>query len=1120
MVLSKRFNVWCFFALLSLLATGICYQYMGQVFSFVNISITTDRKEILQQARQLALDLNWDIVGYYDVTSFDSQDDLQCFVELEAGGKDAFVAMFQSGAYYPYHWHVRFFKEKEIVEMHAWFTPQGQRLGFAQKVAEQTPGAVLTKEQAQALVEESISAWCPNFSSYKLVEYNSETRDTSRVDHDFTYERTDITIGKGLYRLSAVVCGDVITRLEPTVKIPDNFVRRYQQMRSANNLLASVGSFFFRFLYILLFGLLGLIFFYRRNYLLLKSSAIASLLVAGGMFLRGLNDYPLWWSSYNTVQSSSTFVLMKLFEQLMLFVYLFAIIFLTLVVAEAASRFMYKKHLQFFKICSWQALGSYEVLHQILFGYLCVPFFFLYGIGFSYLMKTYFGWWSPAGSLFDPNIVASYFPWFGALSISLQAGFFEEIVCRALPFAMTAVLTRNSKYKKFWFIVIFMMQALIFGAVHANYPNQPFYARLIELIPMSFLFGWIYLQFGLLPGIITHFTYDVIWFAMPIFASNLLWSKVIVVFLTGLPLWIALAVYAFHKKLYDIPAAYFNESFSTTEPAPIAVQSRRIGEEIPALHGKIIMVLGVLGLVLWGMTYKFEADVYPLLITKSQAIEIGRQAIHDKFGATLDKNWTAVAINQDDCSSVPTRFVWQKYGKEIYDLAQGSYLSGICWQVSFLQFSGPVEDRGEEYQVVISSSHLEKHADRKPLPQHAGHIIKAAHKLPEHFTGEDIDQQQAEKIAYDFIVQEYFINKDDLNLIAINSDKFEDRRDWTIVVQDTQVFDFGLGGQARIKIGISGDKVTFFSRFIFVPEDWDRSEQERLMNMNLFKMLLLFLMFALLAISSIFAIAKLAVSNFGQQIFRHKALFITIISFVYAINSVSLFIALFTTAEPFYHQVTRVVLGMVSKMSWQLLFCSMFLSAGAVGFVRAKKSNFFQALLFAIPTAWMILGVSSLVNFYQPYFEPVVGRYGPSAHWVSFLAFSTEILKQLYLFLSLMIGMFVVLKAIKNYSSSWLLQLLTSILFFAAFESLQVGSSIPWMLLHAFVLGLVVYTVYYLILQYDMTLLPLVCGVFIAWMVIPEILFPAYCGASFDGLIAIVAVMISSFFFYKRSHLE
>jgi len=173
MVLFKRSDFWLSFALLSCAAAFFSYRYLDKVYSLVNLTITSDRHQILADAKLLASQLSWDVSDYQNVTAFESQDDLQCFVELEAGGKDAFVNMFESGTYYPYHWHVRFFKEKQVVEMHAWFSPDGKRLGFAQKLSEQSSGTALSKKQAQKLVESKITIWCTNFDQYKLIEYDS-----------------------------------------------------------------------------------------------------------------------------------------------------------------------------------------------------------------------------------------------------------------------------------------------------------------------------------------------------------------------------------------------------------------------------------------------------------------------------------------------------------------------------------------------------------------------------------------------------------------------------------------------------------------------------------------------------------------------------------------------------------------------------------------------------------------------------------------------------------------------------------------------------------------------------------------------------------------------------------
>ena len=56
-------------------------------------------------------------------------------------------------------------------------------------------------------------------------------------------------------------------------------------------------------------------------------------------------------------------------------------------------------------------------------------------------------------------------------------------------------------------------------------------------------FGLLYLYFGLLPGIVLHFTFDVVWFALPVFiavAPGIRFQQFMIVALTLVPLWVVL----------------------------------------------------------------------------------------------------------------------------------------------------------------------------------------------------------------------------------------------------------------------------------------------------------------------------------------------------------------------------------------------------------------------------------------------------------------------------------------------------------------------------------------------------------------------------------------------------
>ena len=95
-----------------------------------------------------------------------------------------------------------------------------------------------------------------------------------------------------------------------------------------------------------------------------------------------------------------------------------------------------------------------------------------------------------------------------------------------------------------WIAAAFVVQAIIFGAGHAPYPTQPAYARPVELILPSIGFGLLYLNYGLLPGVILHFAFDAFWFAMPLFATTapgIRLQQIAVVVMTFVPVWVLLA---------------------------------------------------------------------------------------------------------------------------------------------------------------------------------------------------------------------------------------------------------------------------------------------------------------------------------------------------------------------------------------------------------------------------------------------------------------------------------------------------------------------------------------------------------------------------------------------------
>jgi hypothetical protein len=412
------------------------------------------------------------------------------------------------------------------------------------RLKEGAPGAALDATAARRIAEDGATTrWRADLTRFGLVEQGQDRRPSGRVDHSFTYERSDVTFSEGRVRLRLVVSGDRLTAVTYSVKIAEAFTRRYTSMRSANELIG-VGSVVGLVLLYVIGGIgVGLFFMMRRRYVLWRTAAIWGTAVGGLQALAMINELPLAWMLYDTAIPRSTFIAQQIALVGATLVGSSVFFALSFTAAETLSRRAFGRHPQLWRAWGRQQGASIQILGRTVGGYLLVSIFFAYGVLLYLVMTKVFGWWSPAEALVHPDVLATYAPWLSAIANSFQAGFWEESLFRAVPIAGAALIGDRFGKRNLFLVIGFVVQAIVFGAGHAPYPNQPAYARPVELIIPSIGFGLLYLYFGLVPGIILHFTFDVVWFALPIFlakAPGIWFQQLMVVLLTLVTLWIVI----------------------------------------------------------------------------------------------------------------------------------------------------------------------------------------------------------------------------------------------------------------------------------------------------------------------------------------------------------------------------------------------------------------------------------------------------------------------------------------------------------------------------------------------------------------------------------------------------
>lgn len=969
----KLFCTPLFWLIFSLTAAGsafLAFRYFPKAFPIVHLDLTMDRSQALEHAKIISTQFNLGPQNAQEATLFATDELVKTFVELEGGGKDALVVMMDNNLYQPYTWQVRHFKEFEQNQTNIYFTTTGIPYGFIETISENVPGAQLSSEQAGSLAREFAQAkpWSINFSQYKQVESSQEKQPSNRIDHIFLYERPNIKIGDGFYRLRIRVSGDHVSELTHFVKVPETFIRKYNNMRSANENLAYAAKLALMILYVLGGCMIGLFFLLRERWVLWKTPLWCAIIISGMTTLQNINEFPIKWMFYNTAYSTIGFLLQQLLGTFTEFIYWVFILFISFAAAESLTRKAFGNKIQLWKVWNRQVASSLILLGHTIAGYLLAPIMLLFIVLFYIYTTQFFGWWTPSNALFNPNILATYLPWWESISISLRAGFWEECLFRAVPLASAALLGQHFGKRNWWLAGAFILQAIIFGAAHANYPAQPAYARLVELLFVSSLFGGVYLRFGLLPAVITHYVYDIMWFSLPIFishASNALINKLIVITLALVPLWIVLISRFKVGAWLSLPTNVYNYAWQPAQIQPIKKVQTTSSKPIavsPVIVG-LFLTAGIIAIGGWLTTTKWCSDGLSFTIDRNQALEKAKAILTEKNVATSD--WyhmiTPFTNYQQTEASVCQRFVWQEGGKEIYHQLLGTYVTSPDWLVRYVKFNGSLEERAEEHQLYLKPD---------------GSIYRYIHQIAEDQPGETLDKDAAKKIALAVISTQFGLKPEELTDVSAIAQKHPNRLDWVFTFASPQDYPI-KSGQARIDVTIGGNQVIDAYRYVHVPEEWKRADENKQLIINIIKQFCALCIYLLIIFGSLYVFMQWSIG------IRLDALipFSTVLSCIFLFelfNSWPTIIASFNTSQPFTDQLFR---------SFGMQIITLCMRAAMLGLLFSFTfywRNFYQLIIspwlcYAVGCSigFIAAGILSILEAIIPAQEPLWPNYTP-----------------------------------------------------------------------------------------------------------------------------------------------
>lgn len=1048
---------------------GLIYslQMFDKAFPIVNVSISADKSQIRMKADSLAKAAGIMPNEYRSVTAFNSDEQFKNYVELEGGGVDIFQEIVDSGVYYPYTWHVRHFIPGTVREADYDFTPSGELLGFSLTLPDSLPGADIQDFDVRSLFlrSDARAALLPDINDYKLIEKSSELKEGGRRDHVFTFEDQKQSVAEAKYRIKIAVSGDEITMVKRTVRIPDEFKKRYEEMRSANTTISFIGSA----LMILIYGVIGvgvsIFFMIRRKTLCWKPALSWSAIIGGLIFLAMLSTLALSWLNYDTSLSSGQFIFQQILQSLANGLLIAAIFFISAMAAEGLDRQAFPEHIRLWKVWSRSTGASKEVMRQTIFGYLWAIFTVGFVTFFYWLTNRVFQWWSPAENMVDPNILALPLPWLLPAAQSLQAGFWEECLFRAVPLAGAVLIGKNFKKKGLWIALVLVLQAAVFGALHANYPQQPAYARIVEMLIPFAIYGLIYIKWGLLPVVISHFVYDIILMSLPLFllsAPGIFIHRGIAVIAALIPLLIVLYRRWRAGSWYTLQPEDFNGEYPAEKAGPEKKETKPGIEQPqpqaakpPAISMLIVLIIFIAAAAGWYFLQPKENDVPRLDLKRAEALQIADAFLREHVDIP-DSVAFKPYIRLEKGNGSAMRFVNEKSGRDTFRELYSKELSANYYVVSYKTFEGDVATRSEQVSIVVSRD---------------GEISSWRHTLPESREGASLQENEALALAENTIKEHFGIDPGQLELVRTEPEKLPGRSDWSFIFRDPHS---GLAeGELRYSVYLAGDAVSGCGSSVHISEGWEREMKKKNTRQSIVSILAAVIRIALLIGMLVVGIIGWSRKQFQLKVFIGVALglfFFVLLQDILLSNTV---FAQLPTSEPYSNLMLVFIVGLLLSAGFNAMLYAIpagHISALPLPAERNETSFWFRGIAFGM----LITAVLALNKLRVISPGPVVlpAEYLDSLS--PFLsAISEAVSGYIVLFIKMLIPFVLVFKLISKKGEGKILPLL--ILFLSGF-TYTVKCAPGWWLLSGTVFGLLMLILYFYVLRSNILYIPLISG--------------------------------------------
>jgi membrane protease YdiL (CAAX protease family) len=777
------------------LAIGI--RYFSRAFPEASLTLRVSRADSLPIAEKFLSSHGFKTSGYRHAAIFTYDDDAKTYLERTQGL--ATMNKLTSGPIHLWRWSHRWFKPQQKEEFRVDVSTEGQVVGFDHEIPDTAPGASLKPEQAREIAEQFLqNTMHRDLSGLEFLDSESEKR-PARMDYSFTWKQKSINLGDGSCRIEVDVDGDQVAGYSEYVKIPDQYLRDYQSLRSRNTSAQLVDEVFWILLSLAM--LVILVQRLRDHDVPLKMAAGFGVVGIALYFLEQLNSFSLSQFGYSTTDSYSSFMAGYFRDAILAALGVGAFIFLIVACAEPVYRERLGGLPSIRRTLSWRGLRSRSFLIANVVGIAMTFFFFAYQTVF-YLAADKLGAWAPADIPFS-NLLNTRIPWVAVLLMGFLPAVSEELQFRAfgIPFLEKVFRSRAAGV---------IGAAFIWGFLHSAYPNQPFFIRGLEVGVGGIIVGVIMLRFGIFATLIWHYSVDALYTAFLLLRSSNDYLRISGGLTAGImlvPLIVALIAYL-RSGTFSDESDLTNESVGLKRaPAEEAVTESERSLSYAPLKKPRILVAVLLALIFAGAAfipaYRFARGIN---LRFSRPDAMGSALAYLEGQGVRVQEYRRAAWLSENVDPLALRYLLQHLSiRQSEQLYRRTTLLEL-WEVRFFK---PMQK--EEYRVFVDPTDNRVFGER--------------HILDENAPGATLSPDEARSLAEDFLQGNNF-RLSNFELQNTDSKKRKAREDYTLTWQAKPGSPLNVGdAHFRIAVDIAGDHVIGTSRYFKLPEQWIRQRE-------------------------------------------------------------------------------------------------------------------------------------------------------------------------------------------------------------------------------------------------------------------------------------------------------